>query len=55
MGNGVSQAVDKLFDERRDFIIIGLTGRTGAGCSTVAKILQTDCGHRAATIFIVSS
>lgn len=42
MGNGVSQAVDKLFDERRDFIIIGLTGRTGAGCSTVAKILQTD-------------
>ncbi len=42
MVNGVSQAVDKLFDERRDFIIIGLTGRTGAGCSTVAKILQTD-------------
>lgn len=42
MMNSVSDAVEKLFDERRDFIIIGLTGRTGTGCSTVANILATE-------------
>ena len=35
-------AVEKLFAERRDFIIIGLTGRTGCGCTTVAKLLRND-------------
>lgn len=28
-----------IFDERSKFIIIGLTGRTGSGCTTVAKLL----------------
>lgn len=28
-----------LFDLRKDFIVIGLTGRTGSGCSTTASIL----------------
>ncbi|MBU3110172.1 dCMP deaminase [Clostridium lacusfryxellense] len=40
--NNVSNAVDMLFDERKNFIIIGLTGRTGSGCSKVAKILSTE-------------
>ncbi len=32
-------AVNRIFAERKDFIIIGLTGRTGCGCTTVAKLL----------------
>ena len=36
-------SITKLYDERKDFIIIGLTGRTGSGCSTVAEILSTKC------------
>lgn len=35
-------AVNTIFQERSDFIIIGLTGRTGSGCTTVAKILSED-------------
>lgn len=35
-------AVEKIFAERKDFIIIGLTGRTGCGCSTVAKLLEKN-------------
>ncbi|TWH83633.1 hypothetical protein [Sedimentibacter saalensis] len=35
-----SEAVEKLYSERKDFIIIGLTGRTGSGCSTVASLLS---------------
>jgi len=31
-----------LYGEEDDFIILGLTGRTGSGCSTVAEILQTE-------------
>lgn len=34
-----SEAVERIFAERKDFIIIGLTGRTGAGCTTVARFL----------------
>lgn len=33
-------AVERIFSERKDFIIIGLTGRTGCGCSTVANFLS---------------
>ncbi len=32
--------IEKIFDLRGKFAIIGLTGRTGSGCSTVAKILS---------------
>lgn len=35
----ISKATEMLFDERKNFIIIGLTGRTGSGCSTVANLL----------------
>lgn len=31
--------VNQIYKLRQDFIIIGLTGRTGSGCSTVAKVL----------------
>lgn len=34
--------VDKLFNQRDSFIVIGLTGRTGSGCSTAAKILASE-------------
>lgn len=48
-GNGVvmetetqdsESIVEKIYDLRRNFVIIGLTGRTGSGCTTVAGILS---------------
>ncbi|MBI5604180.1 MAG: hypothetical protein HY879_12590, partial [Deltaproteobacteria bacterium] len=32
-------AIKALYEERKKFIIIGLTGRTGSGCSTTAKLM----------------
>ncbi len=37
-----SSIVNKIFDLRGKFAIIGLTGRTGSGCSTVANILSKE-------------
>lgn len=37
----VSNALNRVFKETSEFILIGLTGRTGSGCSTAAKILTT--------------
>lgn len=34
-----NNAVNKLFSEKENLIIVGLTGRTGSGCSTAADIL----------------
>ncbi len=34
--------VKQIYKLRRDFILIGLTGRTGSGCTSVAKILSTE-------------
>ncbi len=34
------EAINKIFEDREDFVIIGLTGRTGSGCTTVADILK---------------
>lgn len=34
--------VNTIYDERSKFIIIGLTGRTGSGCSEAANILSTE-------------
>ena len=52
-----NRAVERLYAERRDFIIIGLTGRTGCGCTTVGKLLskelkalQPPCPHRTDSI-----
>ena len=35
-----SSAIETAFDHVGSFILLGLTGRTGSGCSTAAKILQ---------------
>lgn len=42
MSGKLSKAIEHLYDERKDFIIIGLTGRTGSGCTTVAHLLSLD-------------
>lgn len=36
------KAIDNIYEEREKFIIVGLTGRTGSGCTTVSKILSTE-------------
>lgn len=35
-----SRTISKLFLERSQFVLIGLTGRTGSGCTTSANILE---------------
>lgn len=37
-----NNAISKLFMEKESLIIVGLTGRTGAGCSTAANILGKE-------------
>lgn len=37
-----SQALKSLYSQRERFILIGLTGRTGSGCTTVANILAKE-------------
>lgn len=32
--------VSKIYENREKFIIIGLTGKTGSGCTTISKILK---------------
>ena len=36
------EVVKQIYKLRKNFILIGLTGRTGSGCSTVAKVLETE-------------
>jgi deoxycytidylate deaminase/dephospho-CoA kinase len=38
----IKSAIDAIYGEDDDFVVLGLTGRTGSGCSTVAKILASD-------------
>lgn len=38
-------AMDKVYEEKEKIVIVGLTGRTGAGCSTAANILKKDFQH----------
>ncbi|MBR7964809.1 hypothetical protein [Burkholderia cenocepacia] len=40
--NYLKSAVAQIYGDDDDFIVIGLTGRTGSGCSTVARILQSQ-------------
>ncbi|GAA4361610.1 anti-phage dCTP deaminase [Hymenobacter saemangeumensis] len=35
-------SLDTLFQLRSKFIVLGLTGRTGSGCSTIAKLLSQE-------------
>jgi len=41
MNSYLKSAIGTIYGKDDDFILLGLTGRTGSGCSTVAKILQT--------------
>ncbi|MFR7590511.1 MAG: hypothetical protein ACLUVC_03620 [Longibaculum sp.] len=34
--------IEQMYKAKREFIILGLTGRTGSGCTTVSKILQKE-------------
>ena len=36
------EVVKQIYKLRQNFILMGLTGRTGSGCSTVAKVLGTE-------------
>ncbi len=38
--SSLNTAVKKVFEERSKFVIIGLTGRTGAGCTTTGELLE---------------
>lgn len=41
MSSYLESAINELYSEGDDFIVLGLTGRTGSGCSTVASILTS--------------
>lgn len=46
MSNTKSNAmISSLFHERSKFIVIGLTGRTGSGCTTAANILEKEVAN----------
>ncbi|MGR2708697.1 hypothetical protein [Pseudomonas sp. AU10] len=48
MDNYFQDTISKIYGDDDDFVVIGLTGRTGSGCSTVANILssgQEDIRH----------
>ncbi|MBO0591225.1 hypothetical protein I2486_07365 [Cellulophaga sp. E16_2] len=34
--------LEKLYSLRKDFVVIGLTGRAGAGCSEISKLLKSE-------------
>lgn len=36
----ITKGIHEIYDNRERYIIIGLTGRTGSGCSTAASILE---------------
>lgn len=40
----LKDSLDEIYGEKDDFIIIGLTGRTGSGCTTVSSILSQKKG-----------
>lgn len=40
--NYLKSAIGQIYGDDNDFIVLGLTGRTGSGCSTSAKILQSS-------------
>ncbi len=42
MNNYLKSSISKLYGDDDDFIVLGLTGQTGSGCSTVADILKKE-------------
>lgn len=49
--NYLKSAIGRIYGDDDDFIVFGLTGRTGSGCSTVAKILQSSKNAIRHTLF----
>lgn len=49
--NYLKSAIGRIYGDDDDFIVLGLTGRTGSGCSTAAKILQADLDHIRHSLF----
>lgn len=49
--NYLKSAVAKIYGDEDDFILLGLTGRTGSGCSTAAKLLQSPKGQIKHSLF----
>ena len=41
----ITKAIHEIYDTREKYIIIGLTGRTGSGCSSTASILSKTKGE----------
>jgi dCMP deaminase len=41
----VADGLQKLFFRRGSFVLLGLTGRTGSGCTTAATLLSSDFGQ----------
>ncbi|MGF1878592.1 deoxycytidylate deaminase [Photobacterium frigidiphilum] len=50
--NYLSSALEKLHSKNEDFILIGLTGRTGSGCTTAAKTLASSQKDIQQSLFI---
>lgn len=42
MMTDIQKGTDMIFDESGKYIVLGLTGRTGSGCTTVADILSSE-------------
>lgn len=42
MDSYFKDTISKIYGDDDDFVVIGLTGRTGSGCSTVANILSSN-------------
>ncbi|WP_155996920.1 hypothetical protein [Thioalkalivibrio sp. ALJ9] len=42
MDDKVGDALKRLYQESGNFVVLGLTGRTGSGCSTTANILSSE-------------
>lgn len=40
--SSTENAIENIFKYQKDFLLIGLTGRTGSGCSTSAQILSEN-------------
>ncbi|MDN7847551.1 hypothetical protein [Burkholderia seminalis] len=38
----IAEGINRVFEHRKNFLVIGLTGRTGSGCTTAAKILSSE-------------
>lgn len=36
-----TQAIENIYSETKEFLIVGLTGRTGSGCTTAARQLAS--------------